>query len=111
MELALARSSGASPTLRARALWLSGWLAWLPGVNALAQSLYEASLALAQEAGDKCLIARALAGIGALALERPDPAGATAVLEEGLHLARECGDRWALLLLLWQLGTALVGQG
>jgi tetratricopeptide (TPR) repeat protein len=111
LEVALARHTTGSPTLRARALWLNGWLAWLPGDIEHAQTLYAASLALAQAAGDQRMMARALAGLGALALERTDVVTATAVFEEGLRHARDGGDRWARLLLLWQLGTAVVGQG
>ena len=63
------------------------------GDDAHAHSLFEVSLAIRQELGDKWAIGASLVNLGIEAGDAGDAARARALLEEGVALWRELGDR------------------
>ncbi len=73
--------------------------------------LYEQGLALAEEVGDKALIARICQNLGQATLYRGDYAGAKRLGDKGLALARETGDRFGVGYLSFLLGITVARQG
>ena len=63
-----------------------------------------AALALRRELGDKRLIANSLLSLGRAELTRGDDERATALLEEGLALARQVRDTWSISVAVANLG-------
>ncbi len=89
----------ADPTpssLRAYALWGSGYMAGFLGDFAAASARLEEARAVAEEVGDQAVLARAL---GSLAFLRvfPDPVGAGEVLKRAYRLAHASGDHWNMM--------------
>jgi predicted ATPase/DNA-binding SARP family transcriptional activator len=101
----------ASKTVRARAFHTAGRLAWWQGEGNVAQTLYQQGLCLAQETGDRDLIARLLQGLGAVANYLGEFGPAKQRLEESLAIARELGDRRMIALLCNSLGMTAIEQG
>ncbi len=101
---ALAQGHSAPTTMRARALYASGNLAWQQGDHIAARPLLEESLALNRQLGDKRAIARSLTYLGLVMRALGDYAGARTVLEESLALGRELGDTAAIASTLNVLG-------
>ncbi len=101
LELALASTSGARPSLRAEALEDAGMLAWLQGDIRRAVPQLEESVALHRELGNKKSIADSLNTLGIAAYRQGDYGRAVALLEESLGLSRELGrtEPFALYLL------------
>ncbi|QIZ40008.1 LuxR family transcriptional regulator [Saccharopolyspora sp. ASAGF58] len=92
LDRALALDTEPSPE-RARALWLTGWIAICQGDVTGALSLLEQSRRLAAQLGDTMTLTDALQAIGC-ALEWNDkPTQATALLDEALARHRASG-RW-----------------
>jgi predicted ATPase/DNA-binding CsgD family transcriptional regulator len=90
-------SAGSAPApLRARVLWQRADLLALAGRDPDATATAEASLAIAEEAGDESGMARALAVMGRVRF-LSDPAGCRPVLERARELARRSGDDWCLV--------------
>lgn len=96
---------GLSPRTRAKALYGAGGLAWRQGELAVAQPLFEESLALCRELEDARGIATALSGLGILAGERDEIDRAQALYEEALARCRELGETGQVATLLNNLGT------
>ena len=101
LELVLASTSGASPSLRAEALQGAGMLAWFQGDIRRAVPRLEESVALSRELGDKKTMADALNTLGITAYRQGDYGRTVALLEESLELSRELGrtEPFALYLL------------
>jgi non-specific serine/threonine protein kinase len=76
-----------------------------------ANDLYEQSLTLRRELGDKRLIANSVLTLGRAELTRGDYEKATVHLQEGFALARELGDTWSTSLALTNLGRVALLQG
>ncbi|MGH2599929.1 MAG: tetratricopeptide repeat protein, partial [Dehalococcoidia bacterium] len=81
------------------------------GDHARAEGLFEESLALARELGNRKRIASALNTLGISARHRGEPERAASLYEESLALARELGDRWHTATTLLNLGNAYLDQG
>ena len=105
---ALQRGSGARPALRARALFMTGSLAWQQGDLAVARSLLEESIALYRELGpaQRWELAWALSGAAMVAAYQADHDAARAAGEETVALARQVGNKWILALALNPVGEA-----
>jgi predicted ATPase/DNA-binding SARP family transcriptional activator len=76
-----------------------------------ARALYEESLAIHRELGDRWSIAHALAGLGQVARRQTEYAEARAMHEESLALRRELGDQSGIAQSLIGLGDTLREQG
>lgn len=101
--LAEANAQAHIPT-RAKALLGAGVLAYSQGDYAEARRLYEESLALRRELGDKQNIAASLNNLAVLAYEQGDYAEARTLHEESLALRRELGDKQSIAASLNNLG-------
>lgn len=76
-----------------------------------ARALCEESLEMCREIGDKRGMARALIGLGEIALRQGDYVVSRAAYEEGAALFRELGDAWFLAVSLDGLAGAISAQG
>jgi predicted ATPase/class 3 adenylate cyclase len=95
----------------ARALHGAGVLAHAQGDYSAAHTLYEESLALRRELGDRSGIASSLNNLGVVAQEQGDYAAARTLHEESLALKRELGDRSGIAYSLTNLGVVAKEQG
>jgi tetratricopeptide (TPR) repeat protein len=111
MEEILTKSESLPPYPRARALSAAGWIAFARGDYARAEALFEQSLPLYREVGDKPGIAMALENPGHMATLRGEYGRAREMLEESLALYRELGDDWNVALGLNFLGWIPLRQG
>jgi DNA-binding CsgD family transcriptional regulator len=84
---------------------------WSQGDQTTARSLYEQSLALKRELGDKMGIAAILHNLGNVATYQQDYATARSLYEEGLVLCRELGDKWGAATSLNNVGNIAYMQG
>jgi tetratricopeptide (TPR) repeat protein len=76
-----------------------------------ARRLYEESLHIAEELGDRAGVARVLHNLGVLAQQQGDYGQAWQFYEESLRIAEELGDRAGVASLLHNLGSVLQGPG
>ncbi|GAC1394914.1 MAG: tetratricopeptide repeat protein [Chloroflexota bacterium] len=107
----LAQTATARTAARAMALHGAGALAFYQVDYAAAQPLYEESLALCQELGDRAGRAWALIYLGWMANDQGDYVAARTSCEESLALCRELGDRPGVARSLTILGLGLSFQG
>lgn len=92
----LLAAPGGSASIRARALHRAGMLAFRAGDAAAARALFEESLKIARQLGDKQQVASTLAGLGrVVALRLGDYGAGHRLFEESLILARDLGDKQA----------------
>jgi hypothetical protein len=83
-------------------------LAHPQGDYGLARRMYAASLAVAQALEDEAGIARALEGLGSVAIyEHQDTATARPLYEQSLALYRQNGNKWGVAYVLLDLAEAL----
>jgi hypothetical protein len=75
-----------------------------------ARGLYEESLALYHQAGDRRGIGEVLGQLGILSLDEGDPPRAHAVLTDSLAIKRERGESWGIGQSLFGLGAAARAQ-
>jgi predicted ATPase/DNA-binding SARP family transcriptional activator len=109
---ALAHPEAAERTsARAEALGGAGFLAWEQGDYAAARSLYEESLAISRELGDKQGVAQSLSYLGLTAYAQGDYAATRSLHEESLAISRELGDNLGIDISLLILGTVACEQG
>jgi predicted ATPase/DNA-binding winged helix-turn-helix (wHTH) protein len=90
---------------RANVLKAAGVLAFYQGDYRAARALYEESLAIRRELGDRSGISGSLNNLGNVAVEQGDYPTARALYEESLAIARELGDRFGIAVSLNNLGT------
>lgn len=112
LTVALSRGEG-NPYQKARgdALNGAGGLAWVQGDYAAARTLYEESLAIRRELGDKESIAGSLNNLGLIAKEQGNYAVAHSLYEAALELNRELGNRSWEAINLNNLGLVAQEQG
>lgn len=96
---------------QAQALKGAGTLAAKQGDNATARTLYEESLAMRRELGDRPSVAVLLNNLGIVARYMEDYAMAWNMNEESLAVLREIGDRFAASQLLNNLGCVAADMG
>jgi non-specific serine/threonine protein kinase len=111
LERALAMSSGARTSARAKALYGAGLLAWGQGDFERAVELCEESRALCREIGDKMGITHSLAILGYVAWGQGDYGHAAALYEEVVALRREIGDKRGIAHSLNLIGSVALHQG
>jgi tetratricopeptide (TPR) repeat protein len=99
------------PMVRAKALTSAGNLAHNLGDFAAARMLFEDSLALWRESGDKRGIATSLNDLGWVAWWQGDYTAARALSEEGLMRWREIGDKQGIATSLNNLGWVAHHRG
>jgi len=75
-----------------------------------ARALYEESLAIRRESGDRWSIANSLNNLGLVLRDQGDVTGARTFLEESLTINRELGDRWSIANSLSSLGDVTLSQ-
>jgi len=107
----LAATPGAEMTTRAKAINWAGILAWKQGDYPAAHALYEQSLTMRRELGDRKGVGAVLNNQGLLAYEQGDYAAARLLHEESLAIDRELGDRWGVAISLVHLGGLAMMQG
>ena len=81
------------------------------GAYPQAQQLYEQSLQIAQELGDRAGVAGSLHQLGMLLQQQGEYAQAQQRYEQSLQIAQELGDRAGVAGSLWGLGMLLQAQG
>jgi non-specific serine/threonine protein kinase len=91
---------------RAKALHSAAWLAHHQRDLQEARNLFDESLSIAREQGDRWTIAWALHGLGRVAYFENDPVGTRALARESLLVAEELGDAWLIAFALHLLGIA-----
>ena len=96
---------------RALVLIWAGYLAYSQGDYASARALYEESLAIERELGDKAGIATSLNNLGLVAKAQGDYASARALHEESLAIWRELGNKAGIAMSLNNLGNVAYAQG
>ncbi len=111
LETAIAGSRDRKSTVRVRALYGEGRLAWRQGDDGRAMALHEESLALARELRDPNGIAMALMGRGLVTTWQGDLDTATALYEESLEISRKLEDKWLIALALAQMGWVARRKG
>ncbi len=92
LEVAEESQASVSPTVRAKALYAAGWLAYRQKDPGYATPLLEESLRLFRSLGDKRSEASALTCLSTNFHERGEGGTATALLKEGVKLYRETGE-------------------
>jgi uncharacterized protein HemY len=90
---------------------LAAAVRWSSTEAVAAAPLYQESLALAKQAGDRLLIGAALMPLGTLALDRGALAEAQRLLQDGLEQYIEAGVETALPLALEQFAALAASQG
>ena len=108
----LVPSSPEAMSARANALWWAGWLFYLKSEDyEQAITLFEESLSLFRELGDKRGTGRSLFGLGIVALFQNDYTVAAELLEESLVLFREKGNKSDISFSIHHLGILSRYQG
>ena len=97
--------------VRATALNGAGGLAKMQGDYVVARALYEESLKIKRELGNKQGIAASLRNLGCVTQEQGDYAAARALHEESLTLCRELGDKFGIAYSLLNLGHVAQAHG
>jgi predicted ATPase/transcriptional regulator with XRE-family HTH domain len=92
-------------TLRVKALRTAGMLAWVQGDSASARSIYEETLLLAREGGDRDLEARTLNNMGVMVRDAEgNYASARSLQEQSLAIIREIREMHSAIVVLNNLG-------
>ncbi len=76
-----------------------------------AQGHFETALALGKEAGSDEIVARALNGMGSVAMDRGDFVAARELKERALGLFRKLGDLWVVALITGSMGRMYTAAG
>jgi predicted ATPase/DNA-binding CsgD family transcriptional regulator len=105
LGLLLARVGADSPRLRARGLWVAGYLALVQGDGLAARGLLEEALAAGRGLGDEAAVAYATQFLGRAVWFTGEPAQGLALTEQALRRHRAAGDWRGIVLTLVQLGV------
>ena len=111
LERALARSEGVAVSIRAKALEAAANLASLQDDTDRAEALFESSLALYRELGDRRGMAASLFWLGGIAGQRNDLARAHGLIGEALTLQRQVGDKEGTAWSLFGMAALACEQG
>jgi len=96
---------------RAYVLNAAGVLSYHQGDYPAARALYEESLAIRRELGDRSGIAGSLGNLGNVAVNQGDHSAARALQEQSLAIYRELGDRFGTANTLNNLGVVALNHG
>ena len=110
LERALASGKGASVAARAKALNGTGALANRAGEHGRAAALFEETLLLRHELGDRQGIAGSLSNLGMAAYWQADYKRAAALYEDALAMYRELENWWGVANNLLNLGAVAYWQ-
>lgn len=110
-SLELRRSGGPTQEQALALNHLAAAVRWGSADSTAAAPLYQESLALARQAGDRLLVAAALMPLGTLALDRGALAEARQLLRDGLQGCIEAGVETALPLALEQFAALAAASG
>jgi predicted ATPase/DNA-binding XRE family transcriptional regulator len=110
MEAVLLRSD-LSPALRAKALAVSGSLAYGHGYHERWERYFEEALQLSRQVGDELVAAWAQAGVGVAAMERSDYEAAVSYLEGALQSYRDVDADYGVALVFTFLGMVELIRG
>jgi predicted ATPase/DNA-binding SARP family transcriptional activator len=110
-ELLALPGAAARTAARAWALQIAGELAYGQGEYGAARALFEESLAIKRELGDKQGITWSLCWLGIAARDQGDYGAARALLEESLAIFRELGQKGGIAWSLNSLGLLVHFQG
>jgi predicted ATPase/DNA-binding CsgD family transcriptional regulator len=105
LDLFLARSGDDCPRLRARGMWVAGYLALVQGDGPAARGLLEQALAAGRGLGDEPAVAYATQFLGRAVWFTGEPARGLALTEQALRRHRAAGDWQGIVLTLVQLGV------
>ena len=111
LERVLSESAEVELSLRAKAVYAAGLLAWYQGDYDQAEALCGESLALYRELGDQQGIAYSLGRLGAVAMVRRNYATARSLFEESLAGHRKIGDKWGVAFMFATLSRLALSQG
>jgi predicted ATPase/DNA-binding SARP family transcriptional activator len=111
LEAALGRAHAASPSVRAKALWTTAVLAYRQLDLAAARQLWEESVLLYEELGDRTGLGRSLGELGLLAMEEGDDESASALYERAAEIFRADGDDRRLAVVATNLGGLALKRG
>jgi non-specific serine/threonine protein kinase len=103
---------GTLPTgTRAKALFVAAVASY--GLESIERTkqLWEESVALLRQAGNRPDLALAVGGVGIMALLQGDVERASRLLEESVGLLREAGDKWGLSEALMYSGMVPLNRG
>ncbi len=112
LQRALARNDNTSPAARLQALMAATFLAMVANEFERVAELGEHGLSLCHQLDDRRAMARIWVLLGATAARKGDLARATALLNDGLAVARNARDDWPFVgLALVHLGNVRRDQG
>jgi predicted ATPase/class 3 adenylate cyclase len=111
LERALERSEGVAVAVRAKALYVAGFLAWRVGNLNRSEELCQQSLVLFREGGDVTGMGNALWTLGNTSWVKGELATARFHLEESLKLSKETGDKFIMAWSLTVLSVVNFDQG
>jgi predicted ATPase len=112
LEQFIERIGHDSPALRARAMWVAGYLALVQGEGPVARGLLEEALTAGRGARDEPAVAYATQFLGRAAWFTGEPARGLALTGQALRRHRAAADWQGIVLTLVQLGVmrTLTGQ-
>jgi tetratricopeptide (TPR) repeat protein len=111
LEDALERGAAASRPVRAKALWTTGVLAYRQLDLASAGRLWDESLTLYEQLGDRIGTGRVLGELGLLAIEEGAEESAASLYGRAAEIFRADGDDRRLAVVVTNLGTLALTRG
>jgi predicted ATPase/class 3 adenylate cyclase len=111
LERALERSEGVAASLRAKALYIAGFLAVQLGNVDRGEELCQQSLALFRESGDVAEIGYAIFNLGLTRFSRGDRARARLHFGESLEVFKKAGNKSGMAWSLYMLSIVDMSQG
>lgn len=112
LEQFIERVGDDSPALRARAMWVAGYLALVQGEGPAARGLLESALTAGRGSGDESAVAYATQFLGRAAWFTGETDRGLALTDQALRRHRAAADWQGIVLTLVQLGVmrTLTGQ-
>jgi DNA-binding CsgD family transcriptional regulator len=105
LDLLLGRAGDDCPGLRARGMWVAGYLALVQGDGQAARGLLEEALTTGRGLGDEPAVAYATQFLGRAVWFTGDPGRGLALTEQALRRHRAAADWQGMVLTLVQLGV------
>ena len=105
LDLLIGRAGDDGPGLRARAMWVAGYLALVQGDGVAARGLLQEALATGRGLGDERVVTYATQFLGRAMWFTGDPGRGLALTEQALRRHRTAADWQGMVLTLVQLGV------